>query len=78
MRDRGLKLVSVLLAALSVAACSLPPNPVIAHDPVPPPAPGYKVVCSSTPFIFYSFITHCAPGERPVLVKEQTIVRARG
>ena len=78
MRDGGLKLVLVLLAGLSAAACSRPPNPVIAHDPVPPPPPGYKVVCSSTPFIFYSFITTCAAGQTPVLVKEGTVVRAKG
>ena len=78
MRDRGLKFVAALLAGLPVAGCSLPPNPVIAHDPVPPPRPGYKVVCSSTPFIFHSFITNCLPGETPVLVRQETVVQARG
>ena len=75
----GLRLTFLLaLLALSAAACSRPPNPAIAHDPVPQPLPGYKVVCSSTPIIFYGFLTSCAPGQTPVLVRERTIVRARG
>ena len=57
---------AVLLAAASLCACSRPPNPVVAHDPIPQPPPGYAVRCSSTPFILNGYITHCTPGLKPV------------
>jgi hypothetical protein len=78
MDARWLKLALLGLAGLCAAACSRAPNPVIAHDPIPPPPPGYKVVCVSAPFIFHGFVAHCQPGERPVIVEERVVVRARG
>jgi hypothetical protein len=78
MKARWLKLILVGLAGLSAAACSRAPNPVIAHDPIPEPPPGYKVVCSSSPFIFHGFVSSCQPGQRPVLVEERVVVRAKG
>ena len=66
----------VLGAALSVAACSRAPNPVVAHDPIPQPPPGYAVRCSATPFIFNGYLATCTPGIRPV--EERTVVRAKG
>jgi len=35
-------------------------------------------VCSSAAFIFHGFVASCAPGERPVIVEERVVVRARG
>jgi hypothetical protein len=78
MTGRWLKFMLVWLAGLSAAACSRPPNPVVAHDPIPEPPPGYRVVCSSSPTIFYGFSSACAPGQRPVLIEERTTVRVRG
>jgi hypothetical protein len=67
---------AVLLAAAGLCACSRPPNPVVAHDPIPQPPPGYAVRCSSTPFILNGYITHCTPGLKPL--EERVIVRAKG
>ena len=76
LRMAGVKRWAVLLAAAGLCACSRPPNPVIAHDPIPQPPPGYAVRCSSTPFILNGYITHCTPGLKPV--EERVIVRAKG
>jgi hypothetical protein len=64
-------------AALSAGACSRTPNPVVAHDPVPQPPPGYAVRCTSTPFILNGYISRCTPGRKGV-IEERTFVRARG
>jgi hypothetical protein len=65
------------VAALSASACSRTPNPVVAHDPIPQPPPGYAVRCSSTPFILNGYISRCTPGRKGV-IDERTVVRARG
>ena len=67
----------LLGAALSAAACSRAPNPVVAHDPIPQPPPGYAVRCSSTPFILNGYISRCTPGRKGV-IEERAVVRAKG
>jgi hypothetical protein len=67
---------ALLLAAAGLCACSRPPNPVVAHDPIPQPPPGYAVRCSSTPFVLNGYLTHCTPGLKPV--EERVVVRAKG
>ena len=64
--------------SLSAAACSRAPNPVVAHDPIPQPPPGYAVRCSSTPFILNGYISRCTPGYRPAVIEERAVVRAKG
>jgi hypothetical protein len=76
LRMAGVTRWAVLLAAAGLCACSRPPNPVVAHDPIPQPPPGYAVRCSSTPFILNGYIAYCIPGLKPV--EERVIVRAKG
>jgi hypothetical protein len=65
--------------ALSLAAaCSRAPNPVVAHDPIPQPPPGYAVRCSSTPFVLNGYISRCTPGYKPAVIEERAVVRAKG
>jgi hypothetical protein len=76
MTRQGFTLFSLAAACVSVSACSQA-NPVIARDPLPPPPPGYRVVCESHPLVI-GFISNCVPGQSPVIVRERAAVRARG
>jgi hypothetical protein len=68
---------AIVLATLCAAGCSLPPNLVVARDPIPPPPPDYKVVCSSvTVPPFKDVVSHCRPA--PAKVETRTVVRAKG
>ena len=78
MKGRFVKLMVASLAALSAAACSRPPNLVVAHDPIPPPPPGYRAICSSSPTIFYGFVSTCLPVQAPAVIEERTVVRSKG
>jgi len=76
LRMAGVTRWAVLLGAAGLCACSRQPNPVVAHDPIPQPPPGYAVRCSSTPFILNGYITRCTPGLKAI--EEGLIVRAKG
>jgi hypothetical protein len=68
----------VLATLLAAGACSLPPNLVVARDPIPPPPADYKVVCSSFPVPpFKDHISHCRP-VAPARIETRTVVRAKG
>jgi hypothetical protein len=56
--------------------CSLPPNLVVARDPIPPPPPGYRVECGSHPILFDAYIGTCR--EVPVRTERRVVVRAKG
>ena len=72
----GLGRWAVLLGAAALAGCSRTPNPVVAHDPIPQPPPGYYARCVSTPTIFHGYISGCRPGLKPAV--EETVVRGKG
>ena len=72
---------AAILAAglLALAACSLPPNPVVARDPVPPPAPGTRISCTSTPpLILNTVISSCKPVEERRIIQRRAVVQAKG
>jgi hypothetical protein len=68
----------ILAGLLSTAACSQPPNPIVARDPIPQPPPGYRVVCSSTSMPFYTVIADCDPVFVPIRKEERAVVRVKG
>lgn len=73
---RAVMLVVGGAALLAIGGCGTP-NPIVARDPVPPPPPGYRVVCQSTPFVLNAFISSCQPMQAPVVVvRERAVVRA--
>jgi hypothetical protein len=57
--------------------CSLPPNLVVARDPIPPPPPGYRVKCDTYPFLFETAIGDCREVV-PVRTERRVVVRAKG
>jgi hypothetical protein len=63
--------VSLLLV---VTACSHVHTAGIAYTPNPPPPPGYRAVCGSTPLPFNAFVTACAPAASETVA----VVRAKG
>jgi hypothetical protein len=67
---------AALFGALCLAGCSLPPNLVVARDPIPPPPPGYRVTCDTYPFLFETAIGNCR--EVPVRTERRVVVRAKG
>ena len=68
-----------LAACALVGGCSLPPNPVVARDPIPPPSPAAKFSCVTTPpVILNTAISHCRPVEERRIIEQRTIVRAKG
>jgi hypothetical protein len=76
---RRLARLALLAAGFSsIAGCSLPPNPIVARDPIPQPPPGYKVVCASRPFILNAYFTNCTPVLVPLEVDQRTVVRVKG
>ena len=63
----------------ALGACSLPPNLVVARDPVPPPSPQTRIACVSTPpVILNTVISSCKPVERRRVIERRTVVRAKG
>jgi len=68
---RCAKAVLAISLLLSVAACGHVHPAGVALAPNPPPPPGYRAVCSSTPLPFNAFITSCTPaaGERVAVVQ---------
>lgn len=76
MTPRMFRGVFVLATLCLATACSQPPNRVVARDPIPPPRPGYRVVCESHPFIFNAYIGECR--EVPIRTETRTVVRAKG
>jgi hypothetical protein len=59
-----------VLAALLLSGCSHAPIVAVRH-PNPPPPPGYKVICSTSPIPIAAAVTSCigviAPDDRVVL-----------
>jgi hypothetical protein len=43
-------------------------------EPNPPPPPGYRAVCGSTPLPFNAFTTNCAPAAGQAVA----VVQAKG
>ena len=68
---RCAKAVLAVSLLLPVAACGHVHPAGVALAPNPPPPPGYRAVCSSTPLPFNAFITSCTPaaGERVAVVQ---------
>ena len=76
---RASALALPLLVASLLGGCSLPPNPVVARDPLPPPAPGTRIACKTTPpVILNTAISSCAPVEERRVIERRTVVRAKG
>ena len=73
-----LRWAAALGLGLAATACSRPPNPVVAHDPIPPPSAAFAARCYSSPTIFHGYASACRPIARPVVIEERTVVRARG
>jgi hypothetical protein len=63
-------------AGLWLGACSAPPNLIVARDPIPPPPPGYQVLCRTSPGLFWTQHANCIAAGG-VILKER-IVRVRG
>lgn len=72
---RAAKLVFGGACLLAAGGCGTP-NPIIARDPLPPPPPGYRVACQSTPFVLNAFFSSCVPVQAPVVVRQRAVVRA--
>jgi hypothetical protein len=75
-------LAKAVLFAASLAilgACSQPPNPVVARDPLPPPDPRTRIACETTPpLVFNIRISGCAPVEQHRVIERGTVVRTKG
>lgn len=69
---RRLTLTVALALAASAGACA--PKPIVARDPVPPPAPGVGYACDSRPTVLNAFYTNC----EPTLREPSVVVRAKG
>lgn len=69
---RRLTLTVALALAASAGACA--PKPIVARDPVPPPAPGLGYSCNSRPTVLNAFYSTC----EPVLREPEVVVRAKG
>ncbi len=59
---------------LLTTACGHVHTADVASSPNPPPPPGYRAVCSSTPLLLNAFITGCTP----VQAEQVTVVQAKG
>ena len=68
---RAFTAAGVLAGALLLSACSHAPLAVAAGHPNPPPPPGYKVICNTSPAPIAAAATSCigviAPQDRAVL-----------
>jgi hypothetical protein len=67
---RAVLLVSI---PLLLAACATGPNQIVARDPLPPPPPGYRVVCDTSRAPFYLYQASCRPA-----VPAATALQVRG
>lgn len=78
MAGSGKPVAAALAAAALLALCACgTPNPIVARDPIPPPPPGHRVVCHTTPFLFNAQLSSCLPVREPVVVVEKRpVVRA--
>jgi hypothetical protein len=68
------KAVLAISLLLIVSACGHVHPADVAWAPNPPPPPGYRAVCSSTPLPFNGFITNCTP----TAAERTAVVRAKG
>ena len=68
---RCCKAVLAVSLLLLVTACAYVHPAGVALAPNPPPPPGFRAVCSSTPLPFNAFVTGCTPaaGERVAVVR---------
>ena len=73
-----LRWTALLGLGLAATACSRSPNPVVAHDPLPPPSAAYAARCYASPSIFHGRPAACLPIARPALLEEGVAIRARG
>jgi len=64
----AMSLLAVLTACANVHAGG------VALEPNPPPPPGYRAVCASTPLPLNAFITNCTP----TAGEHVAVVRAKG
>jgi hypothetical protein len=71
---RCCKVILAILLVLPAAACSHVHFAETAVGPNPPPPPGYRAVCSSTPLPFNAFISSCTPAAG----EQVAVVRAKG
>lgn len=58
-------------------ACARIDHPVVARDPVPPPPPGYQVVCDPGIVLLNAITRNCQVVD-PAVVRRTTVVRAKG
>jgi hypothetical protein len=71
---RFCKALLAISLLLGVTACSNVHTAGTALMPNPPPPPGFRAVCSSTPLPFNAFVTGCTPAAgEPIAV-----VQAKG
>ena len=68
---KALLAVSLLLG---VTACSTVHTAGVAFEPNPPPPPGFRAVCASTPLPLNAFVTGCSPAAAEAV----TVVQAKG
>ena len=71
---RCCKAVLAFSLLLSLAACSHVHTAGVALAPNPPPPPGYRAACSSTPLPFNAFVTGCTPAASEAVA----VVQAKG
>jgi hypothetical protein len=71
---RFCKALLAISLLLSVTACSHVHVAGVAMEPNPPPPPGYRAVCGSTPLPFNAFTTNCAPAAGQAVA----VVQAKG
>ena len=77
MTRRMINRAAMLGTLCFTGACSLPPNLVVARDPIPPPPPGFRVECRSYPVLFDAVIGDCREVVR-VRTERRVVVRAKG
>jgi hypothetical protein len=53
-------------------------QPVVAHDPLPPPSPAFAARCHSSPTIFHGYASACRPIASPLGVEDRAIIRTKG
>jgi hypothetical protein len=71
---RFCKALLAISLLLGVTACSNVHMAGVAYEPNPPPPPGFRAVCGSTPLPFNAFITGCTPAASETVA----VVQAKG
>jgi hypothetical protein len=71
---RFCKALLAISLLLGVTACSTVHTAGVALAPNPPPPPGFRAACSSTPLPFNAFVTGCTPAAGTTVA----VVRAKG